>query len=59
MMCELEQGVYLEEEKEDANTEFAIKLLDMARCSYQYDMGEEDVEVRSIKDLKDCTILKK
>ena len=25
----------------------------MARCSYQYEMGEEDVEVRSIEDLKD------
>ena len=25
----------------------------MARCSYQYEMGEEDVEVRSTEDLKD------
>ena len=53
VMCEPEQGVYLEEEKEDADTEFSVKLLDMARCSYQYEIREEDVEVRSTEDLKD------
>ena len=34
VMCELEQGVYLEEEKDDVDTEFFVKLLDMERCSY-------------------------
>ena len=53
MMCEPEQGVYLEEEKEDADIYFSVKLLDMEMCSYQYEMEEEDVEVRSTKDLKD------
>ena len=34
VMYEPVQGVYLEEEKEDVDTKFVVKLLDMARCSY-------------------------
>ena len=56
MMCEPEQGVYLEEEKEDVDTEFDVKLLDMERCSYRYEMGEEDVDMISFEDVKDCFV---
>ena len=53
MMCELEQGVYLEEEKEDADTGCADMLVNKANSSYQYEKEEGDVDVRYFEDLKD------
>ena len=52
MMCEPEQGVYLEEEKEDADTGFADKLMNKENSSYQYTKGNEDVDENSIEDFK-------
>ena len=54
MMCEPEQDGYLDKEKEDADTEFADKLMNMAKNSYQCEMEEGNVEERSFEDLKDC-----
>ena len=56
VMCEPKQGVYLEEEKEDVDTDFVAKLLDMERCSYRYEMGEEDVDMISFEDVKDSFV---
>ena len=53
MMCEPEQSVYLEEEKEDVDTEFAYKLVNKENSSYQYTKENEDVDVRSFEYLKD------
>ena len=38
MMCEPEQDGYLDKEKEDADTEFADKLMNTAKNSYQCEM---------------------
>ena len=54
VICEPEQGVYLEEKKEDVDTGFADKLMIKENSSYQYEKGEGDVDVRSFEDLKDC-----
>ena len=53
-MCEPGQARYLDEEKEDVDTEFTDKLMDMEKSSYQYTEENEDVDVRSFEDLKDC-----
>ena len=34
LMCELEQGGYLDGKREDVDTEFADKLMDMEKGSY-------------------------
>ena len=44
MMCEPKQGVYLEEEKEDADTGFADKLMKKENSSYQYTKENEDAD---------------
>ena len=54
MMCESEQGVYLKEEKEDADTGFADKLMNKENSSYPYEKEEGDADVRYLEDLKDC-----
>ena len=53
VICEPEQGEYLDEEGEDANTEFTSKLMDMEKSSYQYTEENEDVDVRSFEGRKD------
>ena len=52
IMCESEQGVYLDKEKEDADTEFANKLMNRERSSYQYTGENKDVDEKSIADFK-------
>ena len=52
-MCEPGQGGCLDKEKEDDDTEFAEKLMNMAKNSYQCEMEEGNVEERSFEDLKD------
>ena len=54
MMCEPKQGEYLDEHKEDVDTEFIDKLMNMENNSYMYEKEERDVDERSIEDLKDC-----
>ena len=56
VMCEPEQGEYLDEEGEDADTKFTDKLMDLEKSSYQYTEEEGDVDVRSFEDLKDCFV---
>ena len=53
-MCEPRQGWYLDEHKEDVDTEFIDKLMNMEKNSYMYEKEERDVDERSIEDLKDC-----
>ena len=52
VMCEPEQGVFPEEEKEDANTEFDDKLMNRENSSYQCAEENEDVDENSIEDFK-------
>ena len=54
VMCEPEQGVFPEEEKEDANTEFDDKLMNRENSSYQCAEENEDVDEKSIEDFKCC-----
>ena len=54
VMCEPEQGVCLKEEKEDADTVFADKLVNKENSSYQYTEENGAVDVRYFEDLKDC-----
>ena len=43
--------MYLDEEKEDVDTEFVDKLMNKAKRSYQYEKENGDVDERSIEDL--------
>ena len=53
-MCELEQGGYLDGKREDVDIDFADKLMDLEKSSYQYREENEDVNMRSFEGRKDC-----
>jgi len=54
IMCEPEQGVYLDGKGEDGDTEFTDKLMNRVRSSYPCNKEEGNVEERSTEDLKGC-----
>ena len=54
MLCEPEKGEYLDEEGEDADTDFTDKIMDMEKSSYRYIEENKDVDEKSIEDFKGC-----
>ena len=56
VMCEPEQGEYLDDEGEDVDTDFINKLMDLEKSSYQFTEENEDVDEKSIEDFKGCFV---